>query len=145
LVAVNEPIMQNYKETPDVDFFGLVHHVLEGCHPAASAERRGSNRREYSCHQFIAPYIDGRLPQPSAFRSVRCQDLSPCGFSFLEPSLPECEYLVVALGAVPYIFLSARVVHHVAQESAGEPLFLIGCRFVARIKGVVYGRRLGQE
>ncbi len=136
--------MPYHQETSDANFFALVHHVLESNRPVTNADRRGNDRHEYACRQFIAPYVGGNLPKQIEFRLVRCQDLSPSGFSFLAAEPPDCEYLVVALGSCPYIFVSAHVVHAAAQLIDGVELFAVGCRFVARIKGIVYGQRLGE-
>lgn len=137
--------MRFHQETPDVDFFALVHHLLDGA-PSASVERRRADRRDFTCVQFIAPYVDGRLPKETDFRPIRCQDLSSSGFSYLAANVPVNEFQIVALGAAPHIFLSARVVHHAPQATPeGEPMFLIGCRFVARISGTAYGRHLGPQ
>lgn len=135
--------MSYHRETSDADFFSLVHHVLES-NRSAAGDRRISDRRTYACQQYIAPYINGNLPKQSEFRLVRCLDLSPSGFSFLTPHVPTSEYLVVALGSAPYIFVSACVVHCTSQQYENRRMFLVGCRFVARIKGAVYGNKLGE-
>ena len=136
--------MTLHRETSDANFFSLVHNVLENARPLTGSDRREGDRHEFACEQYIAPYVGGVLPKQTDFRLVRCQDLSPNGFSFLTAELPECEYLVVALGTCPYIFMSAHVVHCASQWIAGVEVFNIGCRFVARIKGIVYGHRLGE-
>ena len=136
--------MPYHRETSDADFFALVHHVLENNRNTASSERRVSDRREYTCQQYIAPYVNGSLPKQSEFQLFHCLDLSPSGFSFLSPTVPTSEYLIVALGSAPYIFVSACVVHCKSQRRDDEQVFLVGCRFVARIKGAVYGSRLGE-
>lgn len=136
--------MPYHRKTSDADFFALVHHVLESHPSAATGERRVTDRRDYACQQFIAPYVDGNLPKQSEFRLVRCLDLSPTGFSFLTPRVPTSEYLVVALGSAPYIFVSACVAHCTSQQVDNRRMFLVGCRFVARIKGIVYGHNLGE-
>jgi hypothetical protein len=136
--------MKYHQETSDANFFSLVHHVLESNRLVTNADRRESDRHEFPCRQFIAPYVGGSLPKQTEFRLVRCQDLSPSGFSFLAAEPPDCEYLVVALGKCPYIFVSAHVVHCATQLIDREEPFVVGCRFVARIKGIVYGHHLGK-
>jgi hypothetical protein len=137
--------MAYYQETSDANFFSLVHHVLESHKPTADADRRERNRHDYTCRQFIAPYVGGRLPKQNDFRAVECQDLSPTGFSFVEAELPKHEHLIVALGKAPYIFVSAEIVHSDLMEINGKAACLVGCRFLSRIKGVVYGYQLGDD
>ncbi len=69
----------------------------------------------------------------------------PADFHFLEPAPPECDFLIVALGSAPYIFVSAQIVHEESIDVDGQTMSLMGCRFVARIKGVLYGHRLGEQ
>jgi hypothetical protein len=138
--------MVHYQETSDANFFALVHHVLESRHAVSDAGRpREHHRHEFLCHQFIAPYVGGVLPKQTDFRRVLCHDLSPSGFSYLESTPPECDFLIVALGSAPYIFVSAQALHHEPIEVDGQTMYLMGCRFVARIKGVLYGHRLGES
>ncbi len=134
--------MLSHHDTSDAEFFSLVHHVLESSNSIAT-ERRGDNRHDFVSEQFVAPYVGGRLPEKGDFRRVRFQDLSPGGFSFFERQPLKCEFLVVALGDAPFIFISAQIVRHRVTEFAGEAGYLVGCRFVARIKGVDYGHQLG--
>ena len=136
--------MAYFQETSDANFFALVHHVLESRQLGADGgKRREARRHEFLCHQFVAPYVGGVLPQQTEFRRVLCHDLSPSGFSFIEASPPDCDLLIVALGSAPYIFVSAQVVHQEPIEVDGQNLFLMGCHFVARVKGAIYGHRLG--
>ena len=112
------------------DFYGLVHDVLEGM---PKRERRGNNRREFACLQWVAPYGEGRLPTTADFIRVRCRDLSLTGFSFLAEQLPHSDYLLVALGTSPFTFVSAQVLHGRMIRVEGEKHLLIGCRFLRRI------------
>ncbi len=127
-----------YRESADANFFALVHHVLEAS-ISADVDRRDNRRRGFSCLQFIAPYVDGRMPTQSEFRRVLCRDLSPTGFSFVSNDPPDSEYLVVALGAAPFIFVSAQIVHHWPDEAEGKPVWIAGCRFIARINTPEFG------
>jgi hypothetical protein len=126
------------RESADANFFALVHHVLDAS-LAADTDRRDNRRRGFSCLQFVAPYIDGRMPTQSEFKRVLCRDLSPTGFSFVASDPPNTEYLVVALGAAPFIFVSAEIVHQWPDEAEGKPVWIVGCRFVSRIKTPEFG------
>lgn len=98
-------------------------------------ERRGEERRCYGCVQLLAPYDGETLPVQSDFRQVRCRDLSPAGFSFLSYRQPRTNFVVIALGAVPFKFFAAEIVHISLSEDEHGQDFLIGCRFVTRLEG----------
>ena len=128
-----------YQEYSDASFFSLVHHVLEAARPVEVDERRDNQRRAFTLVQLIAPYHDGRLPRESDFRPVRCHDLSPTGFSFYADASCPDEYLVVALGAAPPIFVSAVVVHQRPVQVEGREVLLVGCRFMTRLTQPGFG------
>jgi len=120
----------------DTGFFAAVHQMLERKREESASDRRGTqSRHDFHCMQLIAPVIDGRMPDQSMFRRVQCLDLSQNGFAYLSPEPPTEESLIVALGSVPFTFLSAQVMHHrpIAQGSAIE--YLVGCRFTGRLSG----------
>lgn len=96
-------------------------------------ERRGGERRRYVCTQLLAPYDQGELPQQADFRQVRCRDISPTGFSFRSYRRPETQYVVVALGAIPFKFFVAEIVRANRVQSENGLEYLIGCRFVRRL------------
>jgi hypothetical protein len=127
----------------DVSFYALVHHVLESSREYdESQERRAGRRREYSCLQWIAPYHDGRLPEASEFVRVQCLDLSSSGFSFLADPGANDEYLIVALGNPPDLFISAEVVRRTEFVFEGEDRVRLGCRFVAKLDDPAYRPKL---
>jgi hypothetical protein len=98
---------------------------------ATAAERRLSNRLAFSAVQFMAPYDGMHLPRKAAFRQVHCHDLSPAGISFLFPSRPEFEYVVMALGKPPRVtYTTAQVVNCRRAAKA----FLVGCKFLAKVE-----------
>lgn len=139
-------MMVQFQETSDANFFALVHHVLESRPTAPDTGRAREHRRhEFLCRQFIAPYVGGVLPTQADFRRVLCHDLSPSGFSYIETTPPDCDFLIVALGSAPFIFVSAQLLRHEPIEVDGQTMYLMGCRFVARIMGVPYGHRLGES
>ena len=125
-------------QTCDVNFFSLVHNVLQAT-KEDSVERRGGSRHKYLCPQLIAPYREGRLPRADEFRRVMCYDLSGRGFSFLSDDSPGCEYLVVALGKSPYMFVSTQVMHESQKCAEHGGQMIIGCRFLSRIEGYSCG------
>jgi diguanylate cyclase (GGDEF)-like protein len=102
--------------------------------PAAS-NRRGHSRRPFRTQQLVAPYIDGRMPSPTMFRTVQCFDISSSGFSYLLDEPAAHQALIVALGVPPDItYLTARVEHSTMKQEHPTPLFLIGCRFTGRVE-----------
>ena len=118
----------------DAGFFSLVHEVLEAEKKKGPAERRDGSRSQFDCMQLIAPYTEGRMPLASEFRSVRCNDISPGGISYLTPTIPEHRQILVLLGPAPFILLKAEVAHHKPIVSEGRTEYLIGCRFTGRLK-----------
>ncbi len=117
----------------DASFFSLAHHVLHA-HRSAIADPNQADRHRYTCLQCVAPFVDGRMPESSQFKQVRCHDLSLTGFSYLSDEPPGCEQVIVALGSGPFILVSARVVHHSPTFVEGTKSNIVGCQFVARIE-----------
>lgn len=98
-------------------------------------DRRGQPRRPFPTNQFIAPYLNGKLPTREMFQQVLCHDISSGGFSFLLPRPPAFDSIIVALGMPPNVtYLSGRVVHTSASSPNGQSMFLVGCRFVGRVE-----------
>ena len=99
------------------------------------AENRASRRYNYPATQYIARYQEGRLPDKSMFRAVRCFDLSATGFSYLAPRPVERGKIVVALGSgLNYVYVTAEIVH-CAPLGAGTALqYRVGCRFLERLE-----------
>ncbi len=122
-----------HREHSDATFFSLVHHVLEASKTEQDQERRDNKRHQFSCTQLLAPYRDGRMPGQEQFQHIRCHDLSPTGFSFYSAEPYVEKDLIVALGKIPFIFISAEVVHQRPVDLDGEQVLLVGCRFIARI------------
>ena len=131
----------------DASFFGSIHSLLQQqaesaarplgarrAHPEERVfDRRASNRRPYNCPQLVAPYDGRSLPAQAAFRLVDCQDISPSGFSFLSESVPDYQYLVIALGIVPFAFFSAEIVRVEQLPGPAAESIRVGCRFLQRI------------
>jgi PAS domain S-box-containing protein len=97
-------------------------------------ERRSRNRRAFPYIQVVAPFDDGKLPERTLFREVRCRDISPTGFSYLTPVAPDYKRLVVAFGAPPALmYLAAEVVHVSPFVFNGCNVFVVGCRYMGRL------------
>lgn len=127
----------------DLSFYALVHHVLEASREDEDAvERRTGRRRHYSCLQWVAPYRSGRLPSAREFSCVRCIDLSSGGLSFLAEDAGDYEFLIVALGNPPSLFVSAQVIRRSAVNFEGEDRLQLGCRFVAKLEDPNYRPKL---
>jgi diguanylate cyclase (GGDEF)-like protein len=98
-------------------------------------DRRNQPRRPFPTNQFVAPYVEGRLPTRETFVQVRCHDISSGGFSFLLSQPPEFETFVVALGMPPNVtYLTGRVMHSTPAPADDNSMFLVGCRFTGRVE-----------
>jgi PAS domain S-box-containing protein len=98
-------------------------------------DRRVRTRRTFPYVQLIAPMIDGQMPDDHRFRPVRCRDISPTGFSFLSPTPPDFQDLMVALGGeTTTTYMAARVMHATIVERDNQIAYIVGCRYLARAK-----------
>ncbi|HZZ29479.1 MAG TPA: PAS domain S-box protein [Pirellulales bacterium] len=96
-------------------------------------DRRQRTRRAFPYVQKIAPLIPGTSPENHEYRSVRCRDISPTGFSFLSPTPPDFQDLIVALGAdSTTTYLAARVMHATIVERDNKVAYIVGCRYLSR-------------
>jgi len=76
---------------------------------------------------------DDQLPKLSAYKEIRCRDISPQGFSYVASRPPEYTQAVVAFGAHPnLVYLTAEVRHMTPHEHDGRKQFLIGCSYTGR-------------
>ena len=112
--------------TTDAELYQAAHELL---FQQGSGERRRGPRHPYKCSQLLAPYDGKTLPRQSDFSWVQCTNISARGLSFFWPEPPRFQSVVVALGGVPFIFVSARLVH---ANAHGE-YFLCGCEFQKRL------------
>ena len=117
----------------EADLFDTISELLAEQNAMNNDERRASERRDYDCIQLLAPYDANCLPLQEDFRQVQCRDLSPKGFSFLSYRQPDTEHVIIALGAVPFKFFVAKIVHNSPSENELSNNYLIGCRFVRRL------------
>lgn len=117
----------------EADLFETISELLAEQNAISGDERREGPRRSYDCIQLLAPYDASLLPRQEDFRQVRCRDLSPRGFSFLSRRQPTTDHVVVALGAVPFKFFVAKIIHSSPSENESSQAYLVGCRFVRRL------------
>ena len=117
----------------EANLFSMIHALLDEQAPVGVVERRAGDRRAYACPQLLAPYDGWTLPRQSEFRLVQCQDLSPSGFSFVSKRRPDYEYLIIALGSVPFSFFSAQVMHAKTTSALPAGLYVVGCKFLNRL------------
>jgi len=114
-------------------------------------------RRRFFALQRIAPYDGSRIPEESEFFCVESRDLTSRGVSFLLPTHPDFRLVVVAFGEPPMrSHVVAEIVHSTDvmvyrsglvepahdcegeadpdphQGERGEPMVLVGCRFIER-------------
>src|SRR5487761_1729817 len=117
----------------DLAFYKEVHRLIAR---QLHGDRRGGDRNAYRCLQRIAPLVDEQVPPLVEFREVKCQDLSPGGFSFVCDAPPEYESYAVELGKAPVlIYVTARILHVSEVRMGSRVQFLAGCRFTGRLKG----------
>lgn len=100
-------------------------------HDAVDDEAATHQRRfAYSTRQYVAPWIEGRIPESADFQPVLCHDLSVGGISFFaEQQLSD--HVVVVLDGPKFIL--CRVCHTRPTFADGEHRYLIGCQFVRRL------------
>lgn len=155
--------MANLNSRVDADFFAMIHQHVTAAPPFETAapegeERRETRRRRWLGVQWVAYWDGGRFPADHEFQEVRCHDLSCGGFSFFVFQPLPGPQLVAAFGRKPdLIYLAAEQVHAVhvllfpsgrvlsvenPEEAVhrrhpngeiGQPLLLIGCRFLQRL------------
>jgi PAS domain S-box-containing protein len=125
-------------EEARVALWAAIHRKSNAAEPLVSAlhvERRKRPRRAYPYFQLVAFCTGDGLPDKSAFKEVRCNDIAAGGFSFFSPTPPPSETLVVALGAPPkLIYLVAQVAHVTRTQHNGEKTYLIGCNYIGRAR-----------
>ncbi len=149
--------MSLFQERADANFYNLVHEMVKDT-PLEGAERRQQSREPFLCLQRVASLVGDEFPEPSDFFDVQCHDLTRTGFAFYMTTRPTCRRLAIALGnATKTYYISAEVVRcsevlvfpsgeakTIGPSSArpngrdvggevGEPMFLIGCRFLGRL------------
>jgi hypothetical protein len=115
-------------------------HAQTATAPAAPADttspqdRRSSPRRPHRVFQWIAPCIDGKLPDQSMFYQVQCIDISRTGVAFYtyEP-LPSDEVIIAIGTTADAVYVRSRVANSVRVADADGIRYRIGCEFVERL------------
>ncbi len=115
----------------DLELMQSLHQIIQ--ETQKGSDRRRQPRHHFRCTQLMAPFDGEQMPAASAFVQVDCHDISSGGFAYYASELPEHEYLMLALGRAPFLFLVARVVRSEVVELADRVEYLIGCRLVKRI------------
>ncbi len=114
---------------------GLVAAVTRSDKGASNPDdRRVSPRRPHRVFQWIAPCIDGRLPDQSMFYQVQCIDISRTGVSFYtyEP-LPSDEVIIAIGTTADAVYVRSRVANTVRLEDSDGVRYRIGCELVERM------------
>lgn len=102
--------------------------------PDSASERRSAERRPFTSPQRIAPFR-GEIPAADEYEVVNCHDLSQGGFSFFAESLPNQDTIICVFNTRHAVLHLTAQVRYVKRIQKGEePLFLVGCRFLQRIK-----------
>lgn len=100
---------------------------------AEPSERRKAPRLTFTMNQRVAPYVGWKVPPEPAFREVPCIDISTGGISFVWPTEPDFQHVVVALGKPPkLVYLCARIVSSRPWDGESKGVRL-GCQFLGRL------------
>lgn len=150
--------MVGFESEIDAGIYELIHQLTHSQSRQNARERRKNQREPFPSLQRIAIRRGTDMPDESEFFEVRCHDLTRNGFSFLLPSEPQFDAIVAAFGAAPNtIYVAARIVRCVTvlahatgefrpiessrpktdrrvRDRSAEPMFLVGCHFIARLE-----------
>lgn len=115
----------------DAAIFDLMHSLLAGEGRDLQFERRNNGRRPFNQTQLIAMCHDaeGQVGADD-FEKRDCFDLSVSGVSFFADDRPKHAFITLALGRVPFKFLTAKICHARPSE---DGRWLVGCKFEKRI------------
>jgi diguanylate cyclase len=84
--------------------------------------------------QRIAPFVDGRFPEPGMFREITCEAFSSMAFSYVVSEPPEYDRVLVALGSSAECAYSTAMVQDCRNIGTDvAPLYRIACRFTAPV------------
>lgn len=107
------------------------YHDGEKCEMIKPSKR--SKRRSFKRLQRIAACVDDRFPEEVMFREIECEDVSPTGFSYLLPEVPEGDRVVMSLGGGANLtYMTATVKSSSNLGTDSNPMFRIVCEFTAR-------------
>ena len=95
-------------------------------------DRRQHARAPYPQRQWLNTRPDAD-DDASAWREVRCHDVSAEGFSYWSSIRPHSSHLVLSLGeSGSEVDIVAEVKHATEVSCLQDDLFLIGCRILRR-------------
>ncbi len=142
----------------DASFYQMIHQFICASERDEMKDRRRHSRERFSQTQWIAPWDGVRFPDEAKFIEVQCHDLTRAGFSFLLAGRPTFRLLIAGFGrkpnllyvvaepvrCVPVLLSSSGRIQQVTEgtthrqpqspsESAGQPMMLVGCRFIRRV------------
>jgi hypothetical protein len=105
-----------------------------GANEASPQDRRASPRRPHRVFQWIAPCLDGKLPDQSMFYQVQCIDISRTGVAFYtyEP-LPSDEVIIAIGTTADAVYVRSRVANCVPVADAEGMRYRVGCEFIERL------------
>lgn len=93
----------------DAQFHQVIHQLMNS---QRWLERRDHQRAPFTSTQRIAPLREDKLPRGKDFLEVRCNDLTPTGFSFFVNEEPDFEQIVIAFEASSEIIYVRAAVRH---------------------------------
>jgi hypothetical protein len=100
----------------------------------ADDDRRISPRRPHRVFQWIAPCINGKLPEQSMFYQVQCIDISRTGIAFFSYEPLPSDELIIAIGTTAdAVYVRSRVANCVRVEDSEGVRYRVGCEFVERL------------
>lgn len=97
-------------------------------------ERTDLPQRQVNASQRIAPFVDGRFPEPGMFCDIECEDLSTTNFCYVVSEEPDYDKVLVALGETAdcaYATATVEQCRNIGTDSS--PLYRIACHFTAPV------------
>jgi hypothetical protein len=129
----------NPQQTADANFYAFVHHLLETEEAAPPIDQELDGLIGVRAVQYVAPYRNGKLPARDNFQLVLGTELTSDGFSYLAGHAPDGDFLVVALGNFPHVFLIAEVSQTATTPVQSRELCVVTCRFLTRLSDFEIG------
>jgi hypothetical protein len=97
-------------------------------------DRRVSPRRPHRVFQWIAPCINGKLPDQAMFYQVQCIDISRTGIAFFSYEPLPSDELIIAIGTTAdAVYVRSRVANCVRVEDSEGVRYRVGCEFIERL------------
>lgn len=100
----------------------------------APIEKRDECHANSKSSQRIAPFVDGRFPEPGMFCDIECETISATHFCYLVSDVPDYDKVLVALGeTADCAYATATVEQCRSIGTDGSPLYRIACHFTAPV------------